>query len=381
MQITFSPIPAPDASDAAEQRMTEHVLLAMESGEVGVWDLNPVTGVLQWSSRCNEIFGNPFDGAGDYATFLKLVHPEDRARTENAVRDSLDPLGTGEYGCDYRILCPDGKVRWIAAKGHAYFSRQNGRRRATRLVGAVLDITDLRQADASLRQSEKLDVTGRLAASIAHEINNPLEAITNLLYLLDDSPLKDDQRKYVKLAQEELARVVDISTQALRFYQDPSAPTRCNLAELTDSVVQLFSRRMAGLQIHVERQYDEDSTVLGTREELRQAIVNLIHNAVDAMPHGGRLLVRTKAVVRWPTQRKGVQLTIADTGHGMDRATTRRIFEPFFTTRPEVGTGLGLWLTAGMVHKHGGSIRIKSCPFPGRSGTVFTLFLPKDRRK
>src|SRR6185437_13738698 len=136
----------------------------------------------------------------------------------------------------------------------------------------------LRQTDASVTQSEKLNVTGRLAASIAHEINNPLEAITNLLYLLNDSPLQDEQRKYIRLAQQELARVTDITIQALRFYRDPSAPMLCNIAEIIDSALTLFGGRIVASHIQIERRYSRDASVLGAREELRQVIINLIHN-------------------------------------------------------------------------------------------------------
>ncbi len=380
-QITFTDITALRKDEEARRQAEEHLRLAIDSAEIGIWDFDPKTNKLQWSKRCNELFDLPWDGEVNYPDVLRLIHPEDRARTERAVEESLDPEGTGEFGCDYRVLCPDGNVRWIASKGHVFFSNVVGRRSATRLIGTALEITDLRQSDASLRQNEKLAVTGRLASSIAHEINNPLEAITNLLYLLDDASLETEQRKYIKLAQQELARVVDISTQALRFYRDPSAPTQCNLPEIIESALTLFGGRIAAAQIQVERRDSGQGVVLGAREELRQLIVNLIHNAITAMPQGGRLLIRTKRTTKWRIGRKGVRLTVADTGHGMNRSTMRRIFEPFFTTRPAVGTGLGLWLCAGIVKKHGGTIEVRSGQKAGRSGAVFSIFLPFDRRK
>ncbi len=380
-QVTLTDITAPHLQQQAREQREQHLRLAVDSSEVGVWDLDPAAGKLRCSSRCLEIFQLPWNGGMDYPLFLKLLHPEDRARTDRAVLESLDPEGSGEYGNDYRILCSDGTVRWIAAKGHAFFSNIGGKRKATRLIGTALDITELRQSDASLRQNEKLAVTGRLAASIAHEINNPLEAITNLLYLLDESALENEQRKYIQLAQQELARVVDISTQALRFYRDPGAPTLCNVSEIIDSALALFNGRIAALQIQIEREDSKKATVLGGREELRQVLVNLIHNAIDAMPHGGRLLIRTRSATNWHNGRKGVCMVVADTGHGMRRSTLRRIFEPFFTTRSAVGTGLGLWLCAGIVQKHAGVIKVKSSQHPTHQGTVFSIFLPLDRRR
>jgi signal transduction histidine kinase len=327
------------------------------------------------------MFGLPADAELDQAGLLKLLHAEDRERTEYAVQQSLDPKGSGKYSCDYRVVRPDGEIRWIAATGRVLFSDVYGCRTAARLVGTLLDITGLRQTDACLRETEKLAATGRLAASLAHEINNPLEAITNLLYLLQGGSLVDEQRRYVELAEQELSRVIEIATQALRFYRDPGAPTQCDVAEIIDSVLALFGRRIEGSGILVERRYCSVAFLLGAREELRQVLVNLVHNAMDAMPRGGRLLIRIKPETGWRTRRKGIRLIVADTGHGMDPVTMKRMFEPFFTTRTSVGTGLGLWLSAGMIQKHGGTIRVKSRQHPNRSGTVFSIFLPFDRRQ
>jgi PAS domain S-box-containing protein len=378
VQITF---PRIAASQQAAFERHEQLQLALETGRIGIWDMDPRTGEIHWSNRCHEIFGIEDEEHTDYADFLSKVHTEDRDRVDRAVQNSLRPGGTGEYGADYRILYPNGEVRWIAAVGRAFFTQVDGRSLATRMIGIALDITRLRQTDASVSQNEKLNVTGRLAASIAHEINNPLEAITNLLYLLHEGPLEEEQRRYIRLAQQELARVTDITVQALRFYRDPSAPVQCNIAEIIDSALTLMGGRFLASHIQVERRYSRGATVFGAREELRQVIVNLVHNAMDAMPHGGRLLARTKITTHWRSGRAGVCITIADTGHGMDRPTMQRMFEPFFTTRAAVGTGLGLWLCTGIVEKHGGTIRVKSCQNPIRTGTVVTIFLPFDRRK
>lgn len=380
-QVTFADSTSDGLTEQSQSSESEQTHLAIEAGSVGTWDLDPVTGSLQLSRRAKEIFGLGWNSAIDYTSFLSLLHPEDRARTDRALQQCLNPGSSGEFGSDYRIVCPDGKVRWIAAKGHAFFSDPERQRQATRVIGIALDMTELRQTDASLLQNEKLAVTGQLAASLAHEINNPLEAITNLLFLLQDSPLQDEQRKYLKMAEEELARVIDIAVQTLRFYHDPGAPVQCRVAEIMDSAITPFAGRMAASKIEIERHYHENIAVLGAREELRQVLVNMVLNAMNAMPHGGRLIVRTKDATNWKTGRKGARLVIADTGLGMSHATLKRIFEPFFTTRAAVGTGLGLWLCSGIVQKHGGEIRVKSRQTPGRSGTVFSIFLPFDRRR
>ncbi len=379
-EITFRDVSERQTEQTALEA-DEPLRLAMEAAEIGIWDYDPASSKLRWSNRCKEMFGLECDAEVDYATFLELLHPEDRERTDYAVQQSLNPNGSGKYGCDYRVVRPDGEVHWIAATGRVFFSNVDSRRTAIRLLGIVLDITGLRQTDASLRETEKLAATGRLAASLAHEINNPLEAITNLLYLLQGGPLIEEQRRYVELAEQELARVIAISTQALRYYRDPGAPTQCDVTEIIDSVLTLFQRQIEVSGIHVERRYCCAPLLLGGREELRQVLVNLIHNAMDAMPRGGRLLIRIKQETTWRTRRKGIRLTVADTGHGMDPVTMKRMFEPFFTTRTAVGTGLGLWLSAGIIQKHGGAIRVKSRQHPSRSGTVCSIFLPFDRRK
>lgn len=381
IQLTLADITARRHDEERHAIAEEQLRLAIESAEVGTWNYDPLTDRFRGSNEFSEIFDLPWKIEIEYPTFLTRLHPEDRTRTDNAMQQSFDPNGSGEFGCDCRVLCTDGDVRWVALKGHAFFAKVDGRRQAVRLVGTALDITNLRQTDASLRQTEKLAATGRLAAAIAHEINNPLESITNLLYLLEDSSLQEEQKKYLKLAQQELARIVDISTQTLRFYRDPSSPQQCNLVEVLESVLTLFGGRLTASRIQIQRRYLSEASIVCAREELRQVFVNLIHNAIDAMPHGGKLLVRTRETTTALSDRRGIQLTIADTGHGMDRATKSRIFEPFFTTKAAIGVGLGLWLSAGVIEQHGGTIRVKSRRRPGQSGTVFSIFLPLDRRR
>ncbi len=248
---------------------------------------------------------------------------------------------------------------------------------------ASIEITHQKRAEAALVQSEKLAAVGRLASSISHEINNPLEAITNLLYLISlDTKLPSDLSVYVQMAQSELSRVSQIATQTLRFHRQAVAPTLVTAAELVSAVVRLYTGRLANSNIQVDAKYLTDTPILCFENDIRQVLNNLIANAIDAMRTGGRLIVRAhKACLRIPgleadVERPGVRITIADTGHGMDEATMRRIFEPFFTTKDLNGTGLGLWISAGIIERHQGSIRVRSSVRPGHSGTVFTLFLP-----
>jgi signal transduction histidine kinase len=226
-------------------------------------------------------------------------------------------------------------------------------------------------AQEALLRSEKLAVTGRLAASIAHEINNPLEAVTNLLFLMRADLSREQRDKYLAQAEQELARVAEITKQTLRFYREPSQPTATRIITVLDSVLMLFGQRLAGAGIQVEREERAPSaTVLSTPGELRLVIANLVGNAIDAMRGGGRLRVRISQ------NRQLIRLTIADTGVGIPQDVLPTIFEPFVTTKGETGTGLGLWVTTEILKRNRWRIRVRSRSNPGRSGTVFSLVIP-----
>jgi signal transduction histidine kinase len=232
-------------------------------------------------------------------------------------------------------------------------------------------------AQEALLRSEKLAVTGRLAASIAHEINNPLEAVTNLLFLMRAEVSPEQRKKYLAQAEQELARVAEITKQTLRFYREPSQPTATRIVSVLDSVLILFGQRLLGAGIRVEREERAPAaTVLSTPGELRQVIANLVGNAIDAMRTGGRLRVRISQF-RGPQQnRKLVRLTIADTGVGIPSDVLPTIFEPFVTTKGETGTGLGLWVTTEIIKRNGWEIRVRSCSNPEHSGTTFSIVIP-----
>lgn len=255
-----------------------------------------------------------------------------------------------------------------------------------RWVGIIaLDASDRKRSEEALRRSEKLAVTGRLAASIAHEINNPLEAITNLLFLLrSSSELPEAARQYTEMAEYELRRIAEITQQTLRFYRQPTQPGRAALAELLDSVLGLYQSRLNSLDVRVERDYDPEVTLFCFAGEIRQVFANLVGNAIDALSPGGRLLIRARRSCNWrDPARRGIRFTIADTGSGMEPDVRRHIFEAFFTTKEVTGTGLGLWVSHEIILKHHGLVHVRSRAAAGSapgagigSGTVFNLFLP-----
>ena len=253
-----------------------------------------------------------------------------------------------------------------------------------RWVGVILvETSERRRAEEALRKSEKLAATGRLAASIAHEINNPLEAVTNLLYLIRHGSLDPKSMQYAELAQDEVARMSEITQQMLRFYRQSTKPVLSNVCGLLDSVMALHNKRAAALQIEITRSYESGIELFCFAGEMRQLFNNLIANAIDAMtPGGGRLVLRVQRVRRHPPSGlPGVRVTVADTGVGMSREVRRHIFEPFFTTKEDAGTGLGLWVSAEIIQKHKGVVIIRSRPRGADGtggGTVFSLFFPSD---
>lgn len=241
-------------------------------------------------------------------------------------------------------------------------------------------IEQYKRAQEGLRQSEKLAVAGRLASSIAHEINNPLESVTNLLYLMHSSDSIADIRKYLNVAENELARVTEIATRTLQFYRQPSKPCPVILTDILDSVLALYHPRLVSAGILVEKRFDNVWPITGLSGELRQVFSNLVGNALDAMRNGGRLVLRAHNSADHSNGLKtGVRVTIADTGTGIPAELCRKIFDPFVTTKGATGTGLGLWISSEIVQKHGGRIHVKSRTDEAtRSGAVFSIFLPSQ---
>lgn len=249
------------------------------------------------------------------------------------------------------------------------------------VIGAakiVRDITENKKIERALRTTEKLAAAGRLAATVAHEINNPLEAVTNLIYLAKRD--LSDRKKvgdYLQLASRELDRVSHIARQTLGFYRENSQPTAVNINQIVNDLLFLYETRFHARKIKLVKQYDKPIEVTALAGEIRQAFSNLITNAIDAMPAGGMLFVRITESHAWNDSRQpGVRITILDTGSGIKPQHKNSLFQPFFTTKADIGTGLGLWITRNIIVKHHGQIRVKSRSGPEIHGTAFSLFLP-----
>jgi PAS domain S-box-containing protein len=252
-----------------------------------------------------------------------------------------------------------------------------------KVVGAakiVRNITENKKIERALRLTEKLAAAGRLAATVAHEINNPLEAVTNLVYLTRrDLQNPDRAEAHLELAGRELDRVAHIARQTLGFYRDTSSPVRFSLNRAIDDLLVLYEKRFEGRNIEVRRQYRGETEITALAGEVRQLLSNIITNAIDAMPEGGALIIRVSPSHAWNNSgRPGVRITILDTGTGIERQHRKNLFQPFFTTKQDVGTGLGLWITRNIVEKHHGLIHVKSRTGAGSHGTAFSVFLPLE---
>jgi PAS domain S-box-containing protein len=263
--------------------------------------------------------------------------------------------------------------RWIRSVAAPIFLNGN-------ILGGVAvntDVTQARLQDEALRRSEKLAAVGQLASSIAHEINNPLESITNLLYLIRQSESMEDTQHYAALAQGELARVTEITLQTLRFNRQHSKPIEVDMAELLRTVMALYTGRTLVRNIEIDLKLLATPRVRVLEGEIRQVINNLVRNALDAMSRGGRLTIRLHPQRDNLTGTRGVRLTVADVGEGIRPEMQEHLFEAFQTTKELTGTGLGLWVSKGIVEKHGGRIQVRTRRGE-RHGTVFSVWLPVE---
>ncbi|MES2223026.1 MAG: PAS domain-containing protein [Acidobacteriota bacterium] len=334
------------------------------------WMANPDGSIVWYNRRWYEYTGTSFEQMAGWG--WRSVHNPDLLPA--VVAKYKDCLQSGTpFEMTFPLRRADGDFRMFLTLASPVRDKSG---RIVRWFGTNTDIDAQRKAESGLRQAEKLAVVGRLAASIAHEINNPLEAVMNLIFLARLSAVDEETSGYLRSAEEELARVSQIASQALRFHKQQSSAVATDVVELLDSVLTLYRGKLARNKIQADVEALDCPHLVCYSGEIRQLFANLVGNATDAMPTGGRLRLRVRPVTDWRHQEPGVRVTISDTGHGMPPDVRRRIYEPFFTTKGEVGTGLGLWVSAGIVDKHRGSMHVRSRTAVGKSGTTFTVILP-----
>ena len=339
-------------------------LLELATEAIIVRDMTGV--ILFWNSGAESLYGWRRD-----EVLGKSVHEILQTRFPNGFGEVENSLAqTGKWNGNLVQFTRDGQEitvecrKALKADGNA-------------VLEIIRDITAQLKAEDALRKAERLAAMGRVAGIIAHEINNPLEAITNTFYLLREHPSLDEEARYLaKLGDEELRRVCHITRQTLSFYRESEHPVQVSISEMLDEIVELQARRLDFANITLNKRYRSKGIIWGFPVELRQVFLNLIGNAVQAMPEGGMLHLRVFECSWRRHQRPEVCISICDSGTGIDAHHAKHLFEPFFTTKSTKGTGLGLWISKGIVQKYGGSIRFRSASFAGRNVTCFQVRLP-----
>jgi len=350
------------------QEKTDALIQAQQGSNSAAWSFDTATRKTSWYEGGSELFGRSLADITAMGSPIALVLEEDRPKVTAAAAH------TGETGqpfrVEFRVMWPNGEIRWLEACGMPKPSDPSV------WLGVSMDITNRKTAELTLLRSEKLLAASRLASSVSHEINNPLEAVTNLMYLARSKAVDAEQQRYLESAEKQLARVAYITNQSLRFHRQQTAPVLIDVAETLREVTLFFEPRMSASDTTLKLEAQPVPRLLCCASEIRQVFGNLIQNGVEAMPTGGRMRVRVRSGTDWRNGAQGVRVTIANTGKGMSMQTKKRIYEPFFTTKDGTNTGLGLWVAAGIVERHGGSIQFWSSMNPERSGTAFSVLLP-----
>lgn len=361
-------------TDIDDQKRAEEALLRLasiiETSDDAIYSKDLQGIVTSWNSSAERMYG--YSAEEIVGKPVSTLSPPEKLQETDEI---LRRVRCGELVEHYETvrLRKDGKLLEVSL---AISPIRTASGLITGASTIARDVTERNRAADALRKTEKLAATGRLAGTMAHEINNPLEAVTHLIYLLQHNPSLDAQaREYAQLAADEVSRIGHIAKQALGFYREAAAPTEVNISDLLRDVVQLYAAGAQNKTVKLAAELESQATVPAFPGEMRQVFSNLIVNAVDAVPRGGTVRARVKDGRDWKTQARGIRVLVADNGPGIPAALRKRIFEPFFTTKGERGTGVGLWVSEGVVQKHSGCIRLKSST--GRShGTTFSVFLP-----
>ena len=324
-------------------------------------------GILQfWNSGAEALYGWKREevlGAPVHEV-LRTQFPVALSEIESGLADS------GRWNGNLVQCTKDGREVVVA-------SRQAVKREGRSILEINRDITSQLRAEDALRKAERLAAMGRVAGIIAHEINNPLDAITNAFYLLRDHPsLDEDAKRVAAMGEQELLRLSHITRQTLGFYRESQYPVAVSIIELLDDILELQARRLQINRITLDKQYHSSGMIQGFPVELKQVFLNLIANAIQAMPQGGRLRLRVSEQHPRKSQRPRVSISISDTGTGIHPDHAKHLFEPFFSTKEAKGTGLGLWISMGIVQKYEGTIRFRSIPLTGGSVTCFRVVMP-----
>jgi len=367
-------LPTVDEPFSTESQRLQLLAAIVESSDDAIFSKTLDGTILSWNKAAEKMYG--YRAEEVIGIPVPILLPADRP---DEVHDILERLQRGEKVEHFET------VR-VAQGGHLLavsLTMSPIRGSGGQIIGAstiARDISRSKLAEQPMRNSEKLVVAGRVAATVAHEINNPLQAVTNTLYLLAESPSLDSSaRQFLTIAQDELAKISQITNLTLGLHRgDAERPQQVKIPELIDNALFLYGRKLRALGIAVETRYDADVPVHAFPVELRQVFLNLIFNAADALEKSGdKLCIHVFESPDWTNlAQRGLRITISDNGCGIQAEKRAQIFEPFFTTKGSKGTGIGLSVSLGIVKKYRGTIRFRSSVKQGRSGTTFSIFLP-----
>ncbi len=349
----------------------QQLRLSHAAARMGSWQWDLVHQRITWSDEFKLLHGIPLEAQPGFDGGRDLVHPDDRAAVLATLESVLDS-DAEQIQMEHRAITPSGRVLWVESRGSI---QRDASGKAIGISGVTLDVTESRLAEEALRRTEKLAAAGRLAATVAHEVNNPLEALTNLIYLvssMDDLPA--EAMAHLRVADGELRRLSHVVRQTLGFYRESESAGVVDIGVAAAEMCGLYRSRAEARSIRLHCQADPESLVLANAGEIKQVLANLISNAIDATSHGAIGIV----VCRQPDR---VDIVVSDTGSGIPEDVRDRLFEPFFTTKAEVGTGLGLWVSRGLIEKHGGTLDLITSTSPGASGTTVTASLPRATRE
>jgi PAS domain S-box-containing protein len=343
-----------EAALVALQERTDDLIASLNSSRCACWTIDLDSGKSErWYSGSYQLFGRPYSELEEMPSLLPLVHPDDDQRLRDLTESMRNSWESVVF--EYRVLWPNREVHTLEMSGN----RVSGRRCVWR--GVTLDITERKKAEAALLRAEKLAAMGRLASTVAHEINNPLESVTNLLYLARSGICLDkDTQSYLATAECELARLSNITRLTLGFVRTSASAAETEVAAVVDEVLSIFHHRFETKNIRVECHYQPDVCITIAPHELRQIATNLIANAADAVGLGD-----ARIAIHIAREENKAVLIVEDNGGGIDQVHLPRIFEAFFSTKEEVGTGIGLWVTKELVEKNGGQIFAQSSSQPG----------------
>lgn len=347
----------------------ERLNLAGRIFGLGAWEANHLSRTLNLTAQAATILGLRSENMQvRLDSLIQSIPLENREVVAQNFETMLQ--SKGEYSFRFRLMLPDGTQRWVESRSMLVESAESEQ---PTILGFSLDVTKQVKSEQLLIRSEKLAAAGRLAASIAHEINNPLEGLINILYLAQTATSSQEVQKLLAMAENELARLASVARQTLSFYRDQQHPATFCLVDMLQQIVEWINRDHAGavqFEIHQGATLSPHPEIVGWPGEIRQAITNLLLNAIQAS--GGKEAV----VLRLYPGKTAHRLLIADRGTGISRENFTHIFDPFFTTRKDAGTGLGLWITRQITERHGGRICLRSQTGTARHGTVFRLTFP-----